>query len=189
MHKEMIKNITLILLLSIAAFSMVRYVSELKVRYRLQDNLAQVQGEVAALTQEKQKLLQELEKEKELKEQMLQKNANLKLYIKAGMNKIMHLFQSNLKMQSNLEDVNAKFFILKAENRALIDSRKRIYLQNEEFRAKLSSVVELKKAIRALKTGKYNPSILSIAGNHGYLVKDGQPTTAAKIKIEVVSAP
>ena len=188
MNKDTIKNIALILLLSIAVFSMFRFVSELKARYRLQDNLAQVQSEVAVLTQEKQKLLQELEKEKELKEQMLQKNANLKLYMKASMNKITNLFQSNSKIQVNLENVNAKLSILKAENKALIDSRKRIYLQNEEFKAKLSSVVELKKAIRDLRNRKHKPLFLSKEGNKGYVIKDGRPVTVAKIKIDVVPA-
>ena len=188
MNKDAIKNVALILLLSITVFSMIRYTSELKARYRLQDSLAQAQEEVAVLVQEKQKLLQELEKEKELKEQMSQKNANLKLYIKASMNKITQLFQDNSKMQSNLKEVNAKFSISKAENKALIDSRKRIYLQNEEFKATLSSVVELKKAIRELKKRKHNPSFLSMPGNQGYLIKDGQSTIATKIKIEVVPA-
>jgi len=188
MNKDTIKNVALILLLSITVFSMIKYTNELKARYKLQDNLVQVQKEAAALTQEKQKLLQELEKEKELKEQMSQKNANLKLYIKASMNKITQLFQDNSKMQSNLKEVNAKFSISKAENKALIDSRKRIYLQNEEFKATLSSVVELKKAIRELKKRKHNSSFLSMPGNQGYLIKDGQSTTATKIKIEVVPA-
>ncbi|MDD5130895.1 MAG: hypothetical protein PHS66_07625 [Candidatus Omnitrophica bacterium] len=189
MNKNALKNIALILLLSITAFSMVRYVSELKARYRLQDSLSVAEEELAILAQERQKLLQELEKEKALQEQILQKNANLKLYIKASTNKIMNLFQSNSRTKSNLEDINTKFSILKAENKALIDSRKRIYLQNEEFKAKLSSVAELKKAIRALRGKKQKPSVFSVEeGNEGYLIKDGQSTTIAKVKIEVVPA-
>ena len=57
MNKDAVKNIALILLLGITVFSLVRYVSELKARYRLQDSLIQAQGEVAVLTQEKQNLL------------------------------------------------------------------------------------------------------------------------------------
>ena len=69
MNKGAVKNIALILLLGITIFSLIRYVSELRARYRLQDTLVQAQGEVKALTQQKQNLLRELEKEKELKEQ------------------------------------------------------------------------------------------------------------------------
>ena len=85
----------LILLLSIAVFSMVRYVGELKARYRLQDSLVQTQGELVVLTQEKQNLLQELEKEKELKEQLALKNTDLKDYLRASKHKSVRLFQDS----------------------------------------------------------------------------------------------
>ena len=188
MNNNAIKNMVLILLLSIAVFSMVRYVGELKARYRLQDSLVQTQGELVVLTQEKQNLLQELEKEKELKEQLALKNTDLKDYLRASKHKIVRLFQDSSRIQNNLEDVGAKLSILKAENRALIDSRKRIYLENEQFKAKLSSVVELKKVIRELRTRKHEPLVLGAAGNQGFLIKDGQPTTSEKIKIEVIPA-
>lgn len=48
---------------------------------------------------------------------------------------------------------------------------------------KLSSVDELKKAIRELKRRA------KIEGNRGFLIKDGQLTTPAKVKIEVIPAP
>ncbi len=191
MNKETVKNIALILLLSITAFSMVRYVSELKARYRLSDSLAQAQGEIAILTQEKQNLLQELEKEKGLKERLALKNANLKAYLRAGKNRIARLFLDSSRIQNNLEDVSARLSILKVENSVIIDSRKRVYLENEELKAKLGSVVELKKAIRELKARKKKrkAAVLKTEGNQGYLIKEGQSTSPDKIKIEVFSAP
>jgi uncharacterized protein (DUF3084 family) len=188
MHKNVIKNIALILLLGITAFSMVRYVSELKARFRLQDSLTQAQGEVAVLTQEKQNLLQELGKEKESNQQLSARNVKLKAHAKAGKVKMTRLFQDNFRIQNKLEDVSAKFAVLKAENRALIDSRKRVYLQNEEFKVKLSSIVELRKVIRELKKIKHNVFDWSLEGNQGYLIKDGQSTLKKKIKIEIVPA-
>ncbi len=187
MHKERVKNIALNLLLSITAFSMARYVSELKAKYRLADSLAQAQGEIAILTQEKQNLLQEIEKEKGLKEQLALKNANLKAYLKASKKRIARLFIDNSIIQNDLEDASTRFSILKVENSAIIDSRKRIYLENEELKAKLGSVVELKKAIRELKARKKKrkAAALKTEGNQGYLIKEGQPT---KIKIEVFPA-
>ena len=189
-NKGTIKNIALILLLSITAFSMARYVSELKARYRLSDSLAQAQGEIAVLTQEKQNLLRELEKEKGLKEQLALKNANLKAYLRAGKNRIARLFVDNSRIQNNLEDVSARLSILKVENSAIIDSRKRVYLENEELKAKLGSVVELKKAIRELKARKKKrkAAVLKTEGNQGYLIKEGQSTSPAKIRIEVFPA-
>jgi len=188
MNKGVVKNILIILLLSIAIFSMVRYLSELKARYRLQDSLAKAQDAIAVLTQEKQNLLQELEKEKELKEQLALRNAGLKDYLKASKNRIARLFQDKARIEGNLEDTSARLSILKAENRALIDQRKRIYVENEQFKAKLSSTVELKKAIRELKISKRKARASVTEGNRGFLIKNGQPTISEKVKIEVVPA-
>ncbi len=187
MNKDAIKNLALILLFGVAAFSMVRYVSELKARFRLQDSLTQAQGEVAGLTQEKQNLLQELGKEKKLNQQLAAKNVNLKDYLIASKDRITRLFRDNSKTQNELEEVNAKFAVLRAENRALIDSHKRSYMANEQFKLKLSSLVELKKAIRELRTKRSEASGLEIEGNQGFLIRDGR-STLEKIKIEVIPA-
>jgi len=163
MNKDTVKNIALILLLVIAAFSMARYVSELKLRFSLQNSLLQAQGEVAQLSQEKQNLLRELRKEKELKEQLALKNRSLKGYLQAAKNRISSLFREN-------ENTNARLSILKAENRALIDSRKRLYLENEQ-----------------LKAAKRRIPALNREGNRGYLFKDGKSTM--RTRIEVIPAP
>ncbi|MFH0917577.1 MAG: hypothetical protein V1830_00405 [Candidatus Omnitrophota bacterium] len=187
MNKDTLKNLGLILLLGITAFSMVRYVSELKARFRLQDSLTQAQGEVAGLTQEKQNLLQELGKEQGLNEQLSAKNVNLKAYLKASKNRLTRLFRDNSKAQNELEETNAKFAVLKAENRALIASHKRNYLESEQLKFKLSSVAELKKAIRELRTKRFKTPDLETEGNQGFLIRDGR-LTSEKIKIEVIPA-
>ena len=184
----MVKNIVLILLIGITGFSMVRYISELKEKYRLKESLIQAQGQISVLVQEKQNLLQDLRKEKELKEQLAQKNANLKGYLKASKNRIARLFQDNAKTQGSLEELSAKLFILKAENKALIDRRKRIYAENEQFKLKLSSILELKKAIKELRANKRRDHALETEGNRGFLIKDGQSTAVERVKIEVIPA-
>ena len=188
MNKGMVKNAVLILLIGITVFSMARYMSELKERYRLKESLTQAQGRITVLVQEKQNLLQEQEKEKKLKEQLALKNTNLKNYLRASKNKITCLFQDNAKTQASLEEVSVKLSILKAENRALIDNRKRVYLENKQFKLKLSSIIELKKAIRELKANKHKDSGAEKEGNRGFLIKNGQPTTAEKVIIEVIPA-
>ena len=143
---------------------------------------------IIQLAQEKQNLLQELGKEKELKEQLILRNAGLKSYLKASKNKIARLFQDKARIQDNLEDVSAKFSILKAENRVLIDQHRRVYTENEQFKIKLSSVVELKKALRELKINKRKVLASVAEGNRGFLIRNGQPTITDKVKIEVVPA-
>lgn len=188
MNKDAIKNLALILLLGVAAFGMVRYVGELKARFRLQDSLIQAQGEVAGLTQEKQNLLQELGKEKGLNEHLAVKNVNLKAQLKASKDRMTHLFRDNFKTHNELEETNAKFAVLKAENRALIDIHKRIYAENEQFKFKLGSVAGLKRAIKELKIKQRKALGLETDGNRGFLIKDGH-LTSDKIKIEVIPSP
>lgn len=188
MNKAAVKNTALILLLGVTVFSMVKYASELQARYRLQDDLVLAHGQITVLAQEKQNLLQDLKKEKELKEQLELKNAKLKGCLRAGKDRITRLFQDNAKIQNNLEDSGFRLSILKAENRALIDSHKRIYMENEEFKLKLSSVVELKKAIKELKAKKRRKPDSEAEGNQGFLLKGGRSTALEKVKIEVIPA-
>ncbi len=187
MTKDLIKNLMLILLIGITAFSMVRYVAELKERFRLQDNLARSEEKVAVLTQEKQNLLQELRKEKELNSGLAARNAGLKDYLGASKERISRFFRENSQIRVRLEEISTKFSILKAENRALINSHKRSYLENEQLKSKLSSVGELKKAIREIKARKFRSLDLETEGNQGFLFRDGR-STAEKVKIEVVPA-
>lgn len=180
----MVKNIALILLLGITVFSMFKYTSEVKERYRIQDSLIKAQDQITSLVQEKQNLLQDLKKERELKEKLEAKNTNLIDYLRASKNRITRFFQENANIQSKLEDVNNKLSILKAENKALIDSRKRLYVENQEYKLKLNSIEELKNLIRELKTKKQGVLNLEAEGNRGFLIKDGRST----VKIEVVPA-
>jgi len=167
MNKGVIKSIAIILLLSIAIFSMVMY-------YRAQNSLAKAQEEIVALTQEKQNLLQELGKEKELNGQLASKNTGLKNYLKVCKNKIARLFQDKSRLQGNLEDADARFSILKAEN--------------DQLRVKLSSIIELRKAIRELKAKKRRSRALADGGNLGFVIRNGRSTIPEKVKIEVVPA-
>lgn len=182
------KNIALILLLGVTIFSMVRYVSELNARYRLQDNLVQLQSQAAIMAQEKQNLLQQIKKEKEIQEELALRNAALKENLKASKNRITRFFQEEAKVKDELEESQSRLAILKAENRALIDSHKRLYTENEEFKYKLSTLDQLKKAIKELRTRKRKNVKVPVQGNQGFMIKDGQSTAVEKIKIEVIPA-
>jgi chromosome segregation ATPase len=185
MAKDRIKNLVLVLLLGIAIFSMIRYVMELKERFRLQESLTQSQSQVASLVQEKQNLLQELGKEQELNAQLADRNTGLRAYLKASKGRMTRLFQDNAKANEDLEKANTKFSILKAENTALIGIHRRIYTENEQFKFRLGSIVELRKAIKELKSRKRKDLGLEMQGNQGFLTKNGR-LTSEKVKIEVV---
>lgn len=188
MNKDSLKNIVLILLLGITIFSMFKYVSELNTRYQLQNSLTLARNEIVSIAQEKQNLLQELKKEKELQEELALRNAALKDNLRASNQRITRFFQENSKVKEELENSGARLSILKAENRALIDGHKRLYVENEEYKLKLSSIEQLKKAIKDIKNKKRKSIEIITEGNQGFIIKDGQSTTVDKVKIEVVPA-
>jgi len=115
------------------------------------------------------------------------KNVNLKAYLKASKERMGRLFRDNSKTQNKFEEINTRSAVLKAENKALIDSHKRSYIKIEEFKLKLNSAVELKKAIRELRLKNSKAAGLETEGNQGFLIRGGQ-STLEKIKIEVIPA-
>lgn len=139
---------------------------------------------IASLENQKQNLLQDLEKEKKAVQQLNAKNTGLKNYLRVAHKKVSKLFLNSGLTKEQLEKFDAKFAILQAENKALLEERQRLAQENESLKMKFNSVDELKKAMRELKRRT------RIEGNRGFLIKDGQPTTfPVKVKIEVIPAP
>jgi chromosome segregation ATPase len=205
MNKKLLNNTLIALLLSITIFSVFKYVSSVKERYDLLNSLNQTKELAAVLANEKQGLLQELEKEKELQKQLSQENSALKDNLRLSEEKVAKLDTDFTQAQKDIEQLASRFSILKAENKALIDKNSKLgskingfSQENERLKVKLSSIAELKKAIRELKKQVYKVGVIvkqkveaerTMEGNRGYLIKDGRFTYPARIKIEVTPAP
>jgi chromosome segregation ATPase len=198
MKKELLKNILIVLLVALTSFSIFKYVSSLKERYSLLNTLGQIKEQVATLENEKQNLLQEIGKEKELQQKLTRQNSGLKDYLKASRKRLTRLFSAHRKAQNEIEELDAKFSILKTENRVLVEEKQRYATENEGLKAKLSSIAELKKAISELKRQMRKVPTVKKAqmqneeknaeGNRGYIIKDGKLTYPAKVRIEVIPA-
>ena len=85
--------------------------------------------------------------------------------------------------------------VLREDTDKLIAQISRVSQENEEFKERLNSIVELKKAIIELKkqARKVNRSIRkeakmegNLGGNAGFILKDGAFTYPTKVKIEVI---
>ncbi|MBL7070466.1 MAG: hypothetical protein ISS27_03230 [Candidatus Omnitrophica bacterium] len=190
MGKGRIKNILLVFLLTIAIFSIFRYVVIFREKLELVGELAEVKKEIITLQGEKQKLIQDIEKEKKEGKELSQKVAGLKGNLGAAQARIARLFAEYNQTEKKLEDLGARFSLLKSENDALVE-------ENKNIKAKLSSSTGLKQAMRQLKEQafKVTKQIIHkadedklIEGNNGYLLKDGKPTYPAKIKVEITPA-
>lgn len=198
MNKGQVKNIVIILLLTITIFSVYKFISSLREKYELLNSLNQTKEQVAMLEKDKQDLLQEIEKDKQLQQKLTQQNLNLKEYLKAGKERLGKLFKAYNGVEKVVGQLNSQFSLLKAENTALLGEKERITKENESLSAKLSSVLELKKAIRELKKQaqkvgiriiKKTDAVKTLKGNQGYVIKDGKPVAPTKVIIEVVPAP
>lgn len=175
-------------MVSITVISVYKYFTALREKYVIQDSLYQAQAKLEVLIKEKQNLLRQLEKEKEIAAGLYVTNGNLKDNLGASQRRLRRAFKEFSGIQKELGDVKAKISVLKTENKVLIENRQKLVKENQEFKSKFGSIAELKKLIRQLRN-KRQDLLESTPGNRGFLIKDGRPTTApAKVKIEVVPA-
>jgi chromosome segregation ATPase len=201
------KIILIAFLLGATIFSAVKYVSSLKEKHLFQVSLEEKKTEISALQNEKQNLLQEIGKEKELNQRVAQRNLRLKEILEAGKTRLARLFVKSNRAEEENERLNSQVSILKAESAAVHAEQEKLRLEleqasreNETLSSRLNSLPELKKAIRELKMREGSASvqidkievkkkqITEVVGNRGYIIKDGVPfsgVSAAKVKIEV----
>ena len=198
------KFILIAFLLGITVFSLFKYLVSLQEKRQLQGSLKQAGMRIVSIEKEKQNLLQTIEKEKDNNQELDRFNSLFKLNLRACNGKIFKLSKELQKEQRLNDELAAQSNLLKSENEVLKKSDEearakfvQINLENEAYKAKFSSIVELKKAIRELKlqARKVVTAIQEkiqrrhiIDGNRGYITKDGKPTYPAKIKIEVKPA-
>ena len=199
---EIPKNVKIaafVLLVTITIFSVYKYVSALKEKYDLLNALNEIKQQVQVLENDKQSLLRELDKEKQLADKLSLQNTGLKDNLKASIARLTKLFVNAENTQKSLDDLRAQFSLLKEENTVLKDQVTQFSSENANLKAKLGSVAELKKAIREFRKqmGKVGKEIKqqtnaeqAAVGNRGFVIKDGKPTFPPKaIKIEVTPAP
>ena len=184
------KVILIALLFGIIIFGFYKYTQSLK-------------EQIIALENEGQALMQTLEKERELEQKLTQKNSELQDKLKVGEEKLTKLNDDFAQVQDVIEQLNSQVSGLIAENATLkekedklIKELTRVYQEKKGLQARLSSIGELKKAIKELKKQVYKvgtevkekikaKNTAIIEGNLGFLIKNGKSTYPAKVKIEV----
>ncbi|KPK97450.1 MAG: hypothetical protein AMJ95_09015 [Omnitrophica WOR_2 bacterium SM23_72] len=205
MNKSQFKNVLIGLLVIITAFSAFMYGTSLKEKYDTFIVMNQLKEQLDILEQEKQNLLADLEKGKQLEALLTQENAALKDNIKATRRRLTKLFVEKREKEKVYEELSYRFALLQAENANLIEEKNELServsqseSENQALKVKLSSIQELKKAIRELKQRMRPARLIArrpktidnfIDGNRGYLIKDGKSTYHGKIRVEVRPAP
>lgn len=195
------KYVPIAFLLGLSSFCVYMYIYALKEKDILADSLEKNRQEVVILQNERQNLLQSLEKEKEGFQELNRKNHLLREVLKVSGKKINSFFNKIAEEKKNTEELNSQILLLKAENVAIREEGekikqevKRISGLNEEFNLKLSSIPSLKSAIKELKKKQQEEKkrkrqvkkkYIITGGNQGFLIKDGVLYIPSNIKIEV----
>jgi len=192
-----LKFVFVAFLLGIALYTSYRYLVSLNEKRALLNSINKMEFQLAGFEEEKQNLLLEIEKEKEAQGKLNQEKHKIKECLIAGKKRLSRAFNDYSKAQKEIDGLNTKISLLKEENNTLIDTKSKLSAENENLKAKINSVAELKKAMLELRKQAYKVSgqikqrvqeNKLIEGNRGYLLKSGRPTAPAKVKIEVIPA-
>lgn len=193
------KRILVAFLAGVALFIVFRYFFLLNERNQLIKELEQAIQEVQLLESQKQNLLQDLEKSKQVQAKLLGDKNKLIDNLRAGKDRISRLFTDLRNFELENSELNTQNRLLKSDNAVLNSNLSKVKEENSSMEARLNSIEELKKAIRDLKRKKSlkipatenarTEEERIIKGNSGFIVKDGEPTSPEKIKIEVVPVP
>lgn len=205
-----LKIIIIAFLAGITIFSVFQYVSSLRQLFELRAALRQTEERITSLEQDRQNLIVELDKEKQLKEQLLGRNLMLKDYARHASQKMSKLNTALFNSYTMNETLTIQISLLRSENTSLRVEQTEFHSklsaamsEKDVLEKKMSSVFELKKAIKDLK--KKMRSVVTVVsepkpvfvvttpvkeriieGNRGFLIKGGKVTYPLKVKIEVM---
>ncbi|MDD5595944.1 MAG: hypothetical protein PHY94_06880 [Candidatus Omnitrophica bacterium] len=176
--KTTVKTLLFALGCVVVLYSSVNYLVLLKVNLGLQKTIYQIKEQLGNLENEKQKLLQELEKEKNSLAKLLAENTQLKNNLKTEEQKDSKLNQDLAKSQEESKQVIG----LKQERDELVKRVEKLTQENEGLNSRLRSLGEQKKAIKELQTQirkvgieviKKTDSKNTAIGNRGFLLNKG----------------
>ncbi|MCG8431081.1 MAG: hypothetical protein MJA29_07900 [Candidatus Omnitrophica bacterium] len=191
MRSNIIKNLFILGLLGVTLFGVLKFQALHKVNQRNLSDFYQLLDETADFLEQRENLLSELEKERRAGAELRAENEALIQHVRASHRRLSRLFQQYKHVLGELEVQRAEAGVVKGRNQ-------RLTAENTALRAKLSSLKELKLAIRKVKRDmriqarerrERRRTDTGIWGNGGYLMQNGVSThTSQKIKIEVSPA-
>jgi chromosome segregation ATPase len=201
----------LFVLIEIAGFCFYQYMVSMQENANLQAELDQVQQEITQLELVRDNLNSDLEKTRESEKALIFENTGLKDRVKEDQVKFSALEMSIQEAQNNIDALNAQISLAREENTALVtqigglkNQLSAVAQENDKMEQTLSSVDELKKAIRALRrqtrSARRTAPVTFVAdakkqvqeitlGNQGFLIKNGRIMMPSRVKIEVQPSP
>ncbi len=170
------KTVLIAVLIGITLFSVFKYIVTLKQNQDLTYTVNEARKQISNLITDKEKLLTTIESQKQALGALTEENSGLKDKLN--------------KVDAELAAAQQKVAELNAEAQTLRDD-------NAAMKTRLSSIKELKKAIREIKIQMRQTKVAVLKkadmdklldGNRGFLIRDGKSTYPSKIRIEVSPA-
>jgi chromosome segregation ATPase len=165
MSKASFRNVLVIILVVATVAAVLAYVFFLK-------------KQVVSLENQRQNLLQQIEKGKNAQQLLIEENMVIKRDLEATKQEIEKVRAVYDIEHVSFEELKAKFALLQAENEALRKEKMKVAKEIEGLEQKLAKTTP----------GKGKPISNIEVGNRGYIIRDGKPTYPSRIRIEVVPA-
>lgn len=183
-------------LIGLTIFSVYQYAAFLNERNELLAALEQAQGEVRNLESQKEGLRKEVDSGRRSLQKMQLENAGLKDSLRNDIDEFSRLNTEIKTIQKQAGFLQDRLTLLLAEKESLNSRLAEVTDEKETLRVAFDSVSDLKKRIRELKGYKRrspdqamaqadNKDAQAIAGNQGYLMREGKVTYTPKVRIEV----
>jgi regulator of replication initiation timing len=154
--------------------------------------LGETEESTALSEKEKQNLLQELKKDKKLLKDLEWKKARLKAFSRAAESRIKEIYSDLKGAQREIEDLNSKISVLKAESISLKEQNKKLSLENQDLLKRIGSKNAFNKAKDRFGREFWKAFMIrkpsedkQLYGNRGFLLKDGKSTCATAIDIKI----
>lgn len=202
---------SLLFMIGIAGFCLYEYIGARQENANLQSEVIQIQQDISQLELVRDNLSDDLDKAREYEKALITENTGLKDKVQADQAAFTALEATLQETKNSIDTLNAQISVARQENTALVTQIGGLKVQlsstvqeKDQMAATLSSVAELKKAIRELKR-KARLSRRSTAvtvvrdehkqvkeiifGNRGFLVRDGRAFTPSHVRIEVQVTP
>ena len=187
-------RVIMVLLGVLLLVSVWRMVSVEQEKRHVDDSYAQAQQMIEQLKQERAHLDTELGQARQTIESQASDVGGLKGELEQLQER---LDQTTLELSSLQQDHDQ----LRQQNTSLSSQLSSVMTEKQDLEAKLSSIKELKVAIRDVKRKMWNERLAAwrshiqavkaadqeqlAAGNHGYVIRQGAPTLGARSQLEV----
>lgn len=196
-----LRNVLIAFLLGAGLVSVLHYSFLLQEKAGLSRALEEVNARILVLEKDKAHLVQSLNAGREALKKLDEEKTLLDRTIEAQGKSISALTVELEKTNGRLEELNSGYSLLRCENTALKAQLFFVAREEAKMRYSMTSLPELKKAIRGLKKKKTrvpaSPVVRKerpkraaegqiLEGNKGFLTRNGKPTFVKTIKIEVV---